>query len=231
MHNLSGGLKSKFIACLCTIVIVIHSLSVYAQVYGQELFQQQPFGEQPFGEQPFGEQPFGEQPFGDQEQVVQQGIVTSALDPLPGHEAHQNAIILSLREDNVVYSGILTFTATKPVDVQILHRNMTSGTEGPRIAEEFGELGILQLAGGNDLITVSNIVPDYANEDGTSFSASVPFSGNALTLHNIDGEPFAAAYTVHAEVVGPATRADNIAPAPISPVQQEDDLEEENNDN
>jgi hypothetical protein len=53
-----------------------------------------------------------------------------------------------------------------------------------------------------------------------------------LTLHNVDSEPFAAAYTFHAEVVGPATRADNIAPVPITSIQQEENLEEEeDNDN
>ena len=40
--------------------------------------------------------------------IVQQGIVTSSTDPLPGHEAHQSATILRLRDDNAVYSGVLT---------------------------------------------------------------------------------------------------------------------------
>jgi hypothetical protein len=42
------------------------------------------------------------------------------------------------------YSGILTFTATRPIDVQILHRYMTSSTDGPIIADGFGELSIFQ---------------------------------------------------------------------------------------
>ena len=62
------------------------------------------------------------------EQIVQQGIVTSTPDPLPGHEAHQSITILRLKEGNPTYQGTLTFTASKPVEVQILHRNMTQST-------------------------------------------------------------------------------------------------------
>ena len=87
------------------------------------------------------------------------------------------------------------------------------------ILKKFGVLSVLQLAGGNGAITTSNIMPDFSEEGTTSFSASVPFSGNALALHNIDGEPFAASYTVSAEVVGPANRSDNVASAPVSPTE------------
>ena len=63
---------------------------------------------------------------GPGQEIGQQGVVTSLVDPLPGHEAHQSATILRLRDDNAVYSGALTFTVTKPVEVQVLHRNMTA---------------------------------------------------------------------------------------------------------
>jgi hypothetical protein len=206
---------------MASTIIVTNNISVNTQAYGQQPLQQQPFQQQPFQQQPLQQQPF------QQQQIVQQGVVTSAIDPLPGHEAHQSAIILRLREDNSVYSGILTFTASKPVEVQVLHRNMTTTNTNVSIPEEFGELSVLQLAAGSGAITISNIIPDFSEEDTTSFAASVPFSGNALALHNIDGEPFAAAYTANAEVVGPANRSDNIASAPVSPTQDVQDQEEE----
>jgi len=152
------------------------------------------------------------------EKIVQQGIATSSPDPLPGHEAHQSITILRLRDDNAVYSGRITFTTTQPVEVQILHRDMTAshlGQEGPipAIPEKFGKLAILQLPGGNGQVTITNVVPKFTEgATGTTFAASVPFSGNAVALHNLEGKPFAASYTATADVLGAAQRVDDIGP-------------------
>lgn len=156
--------------------------------------------------------------------IVQQGVVTSSVDPLPGHEAHQSATILRLSNDNAVYSGTLTFTATQPVEVQVLHRNMTTAN-ATSIPEEFGALSILQLPGNNGAVTISNIIPQFP-EDATSFTSSIPFSGNAVALHNIEGEPFAATYTVTAGAVGAAERVDSIGQAPPETEEEEEEEEE-----
>ena len=148
------------------------------------------------------------------EQIIQQGIVTSTPDPLPGHEAHQSVTILRLKEGNPTYQGTLTFTASKPVEVQILHRNMTQSTGNaaavPTIPPEFGTMSILPLPGGNGQVVSSLVLPQYP-EDATSFSASIPFVGNGLALHNIEGEEFVATYTVAAEQLGQAERTDDIS--------------------
>jgi hypothetical protein len=147
-------------------------------------------------------------------QIIQQGIATSSPDPLPGHEAHQSITILRLREDNAVYSGRITFTSTQPVEVQILHRDTThaaaTGTL-PNIPEKFGQLAIYELPGGNGQVTITNVVPKFTEgAAGSTFAASVPFSGNAVALHNLEGNEFAATYTATADVLGPAERADDI---------------------
>ena len=49
------------------------------------------------------------------QKIVRQGTVSSDVDPLKGHEGHQAAVILPPRNDSAVYSGTLTFTASKPV--------------------------------------------------------------------------------------------------------------------
>jgi hypothetical protein len=156
--------------------------------------------------------------------IIRQGIATSLPDPLPGHEEHQSVVVLRLREDNAVYSGILTFTATKPVEIQVLHRNMTTtNTTGLGIAEDFGTLSILPLPGGNGEVTISSLIPDFP-EEATTFSASVPFSGNSIALHNFDGEPFVVTYTVTADLLGPAERADNVSTQPtIAPEEEEEE--------
>jgi hypothetical protein len=148
--------------------------------------------------------------------IVQQGIATSSPDPLPGHEAHQSITILRLRDDNAVYSGRITFTTTQPVEIQILHRDKTGAAAGqlstiPNIPEKFGKLAILELPGGNGQVTITNIVPKFTEgATGSTFAASVPFSGNAVALHNLEGKEFAATYTVTADILGSATRVDDI---------------------
>ena len=49
---------------------------------------------------------------GENKKIVQQGVVTSSPDPLPGHEAHQSVTILRLKGDNTVYDGTLSFIAS-----------------------------------------------------------------------------------------------------------------------
>jgi hypothetical protein len=145
-----------------------------------------------------------------EEKIIQQAYATSDADPLPGHEAHQSITILRLRDDNAVYSGRITFTTTQPVEVQILHRNMNSS--GPlNIPENFGRFAVLDLPGGNGQVTITNVVPSFTEgAAGDTFAASVPFSGNAVALHNLQGEPFAATYTATADILGPAERVDDI---------------------
>ncbi|HJT85676.1 MAG TPA: hypothetical protein VJ697_14435 [Nitrososphaeraceae archaeon] len=157
--------------------------------------------------------------------IVQQGVITSTPDPLPGHEAHQSVTILRLKADNTIYDGTLSFVASKPVEVQILYRNMT-GTDNPqlpKISPEFGTMSIIPLPGGQGSVISSLILPQYP-EGATSFAASVPFAGNGLALHNLDGDEFVASYTVVADEVGPADRTDEI----LNPSAQEDD--EDTND-
>jgi hypothetical protein len=172
----------------------------------------------------------------DTQQIIQQGIVTSTPDPLPGHEAHQSITILRLKEGNPTYEGTLSFTASKPVEVQILHRNMTASSGNapaagvPIISPEFGTMSILPLPGGNGQVVSSLVLPPYP-EDATSFSASLPFAGNGLALHNIDGEQFVATYTLVADQVGEAQRADDIGIAAEENGAGEEEDEEEDEEN
>jgi hypothetical protein len=79
------------------------------------------------------------------------------------------------------------------------------------IPDNFGKLTILQLPNNNGQVTITNVVPKYTEgATGTTFAASVPFSGNAVALHNLEGKPFASTYTVTADVLGPAIRADDV---------------------
>jgi hypothetical protein len=162
----------------------------------------------------------------ENQKIVQQGVVTSTPDPLPGHEAHQSVTILRLKADNTIYDGTVSFIASKPVEVQLLYRNMNASGNAqtpPQIDPEFGTMSILPLPGGQGSVVSSLIQPPFP-EGATSFSGSLPFAANGLALHNLDGEPFVATYTVVADQVGPPQRTDEIVnPTLIETTTDEDD--------
>jgi hypothetical protein len=130
--------------------------------------------------------------------IVWQGTVSSFKDPLKGHESHQVAVILPPREDQAVYSGVISFIASKPVEVVTLHDytlgNMT-------IPDKFGVVmkAPTPWREGGEVATAMMAL-DYPKNTPT-FSANVPFAGNALGLHTTNGDQFVATYTVVAQVL------------------------------
>src|SRR5918992_4728528 len=142
----------------------------------------------------------------DEDAIVRQGTVTSEQDPLPGHEEHQMASILPLRQDGSIYTGVLTFTATEPVEVVVLNMQTLNETEQAILnGTEDGELGTLITSqiDNQTSIALNIITPPYG--DTPVPSASIPFAGNALWLHSLEGTPFAASYAVSAQVVSAET--------------------------
>jgi hypothetical protein len=129
------------------------------------------------------------------QKTIRDGVIFSAQDPLQGHEGHQVAVILPPLNDSSVYSGILTFTATKPVEVQVYHHISNIGNI-THLTEQSGQ--ILTSPFGNGRIVISLIKPEYG--EAGQFSGSLPFAGKALALHTSSREPFFAAYTVDAEI-------------------------------
>jgi hypothetical protein len=134
----------------------------------------------------------------ENQKIVQQHLISSSLEMLQGHEGHQSALILPPRNDSSVYSGIITFTANKPVEVQIYHiyeidnHTDTYIQSAQTISAPFGD----------EMVTTSLIMPNYGSPP--LFSASVPFTGDALGLHTTSGESFLAMYTVNVEIDKPA---------------------------
>jgi hypothetical protein len=130
--------------------------------------------------------------------IAWQGTVSSFKDPLKGHESHQVAVILPPREDQAIYSGVISFIASKPVEVVTLHDytlgNMT-------IPDKFGVVmkAPTPWREGGEVATAMMAL-DYPKNTPT-FSANVPFAGNALGLHTTNGDQFVATYTVVAQVL------------------------------
>ena len=134
--------------------------------------------------------------------IIRQGTVTSSQDPLPGHEGMQMATILPFRQDGTVYSGVLTYTSTAPVEVVTLNMQTLNETEQDILnATDDGEFGALFTSQLDDQTSLSSsyIIPLYAGSPIPS--ASVPFVGNAVWLHTLDGTPFSATFAVNALVL------------------------------
>ena len=136
---------------------------------------------------------------GQQVRIVRQGIITSSQNPLPGLEDEQRATILPLRQDGSIYTGVLSFTATEPVDVVMLNILNLNETERAIINGTNGDFGTLLTAplDNKTSLVLTTITPTYG--DSPAPSASVPFAGSAVWLHTSDGTPFAASYAVSAQ--------------------------------
>jgi hypothetical protein len=122
-------------------------------------------------------------------------------DPVPGHSSHQLALAAPPRQDGKIWSGVVTFTASKPVDVVVLHpynKPQTAATN-----QSFGE----PLNAPNPFAPGQNIAITLMTKqtDRPIFSGSLPFAGTALAFHTTTGEPFTVTYTLDAEAKSPTT--------------------------
>jgi hypothetical protein len=117
----------------------------------------------------------------------------------PGQPSHEVVFALPLRDDGNVYSGTVTFTASKPIEVEVLHTY--SPKEKPDSLHGEPYHAVLP---GNKSIAITHLrdivdVPIEINGTGIS-SGSFDFVGNALVFHKTTGEPFTVTYTVDAVV-------------------------------
>jgi hypothetical protein len=122
------------------------------------------------------------------ESFTWQRMVSSKIDPLSGRNL---AVVLLPRSDGAVYSGVITYTASRDVNVEIWHNFKK------RTPEPIGNTSIAQY--GSHAIAISDIL--------SSGSGSIPFSGNAVLLNS--QSPFKVSYTVNAV----ARPSNNTAPS------------------
>ena len=125
----------------------------------------------------------------EQDTVTIQKTGESSPDPLPGHSAHQLVMALPPRTDGKVWVGTVTWTASKPVEVVVL--------EGynPSVTADAAHGQPLTAPFGNGAVAISLI----KTSSGTPIaSGSMPFAGNALAFHTLNGNKFTVTYTVAA---------------------------------
>lgn len=141
--------------------------------------------------------------------IVHQGIIASEkptqIKTLP-NETIQVVTILPFRSDGSTYKGVLTFTATKPVEVTLGHRIPIDNTTLSQLeTQKHGKLFVRHLAEyveGN-ISAPSKIFPNYSGSSSPYFSASIPFVASQVALRTTNGEPFITAYEISADIVQP----------------------------
>ena len=138
----------------------------------------------------------------EQEEVfIAQNTSMSAPAPVrhPGQPTHEVVFALPLRDDGKIWSGRVTFTASKPIEAEVLH--VYNPQEN--IDEKHG-VPYQAVLPGNRSVAISHLrdIVDVPIEiNGTAISSgSFEFEGNALVFHKTSGEPFTVTYTVNAVV-------------------------------
>jgi hypothetical protein len=124
--------------------------------------------------------------------VVWQGFIASKPSDIPGRKG-SSALILAPRNDQGVYSGILTYQASKPVKVVVWNTvNLNNKTAIPK-----------QFGSQEDMIKMGKNTVSLTTLGSSDKSGSIPFTGNAIELVNTGGgknKDFTATYSVN--VVG-----------------------------
>jgi hypothetical protein len=138
----------------------------------------------------------------------------------------QRTIILPHRQDGKDYTGLLTFTATKPVKVLFGHRlYIDNKTLSSLDAKRFGNLFLVTPAQHtcpnaiNVLSAPTVIKPDYNGSSPPYYAASLPFVASSVVLRTVGGIPFIAVYEVNAHI-GQPRETNNITTAVSSNANQ-----------
>ena len=151
-----------------------------------------------------------------EETFYRQGIISSfKSNP---NETAQVAPILPHRSDGMIYSGVLTFSATSPVEIGFLNRINIDNSTLSHIINQFGKTSPhwIDLASSSihnltkpTLQIIGGIQPEYGPST-PYYSASIPFVSGGVGLWSPVGEPFLVSYQLSAKLVQPET-VNNIA--------------------
>jgi hypothetical protein len=211
--------KNKLTAATALFVAVglVASLSIpMTYSLAQQIGQEEPVGQQQQQQQQVGEA------------MVFQGTVISTPSPLPDQEDQERATILPLTQDGTIYTGVLTYTATEPVQVAILNLQNLNDTERALLnatQDEFGAELLTAQIDNQTSIVLTVITPDYGETPVPS--ASIPFAGNAVWLHSIEGNPFIASYSVSAQTQQAETVNNIVNITAIAEAEEEAEAEAE----
>lgn len=138
----------------------------------------------------------------DQQPIVIRIQNTSMSEPAPNAPLnnqtlpHQLVVALPIRQDGKIWTGTVTFTASKPIEVEVEHKynryNITLDAKHgePYHAKWFDGTNIA-------LSTMTMFTNTTVAVTNTPISTgSFTFTGSALVFHKTDGVPFTVTYTL-----------------------------------
>lgn len=121
------------------------------------------------------------------EKFVASDILRSLTRNQYNSTEEQYATVLSPRADGSIYSGVITFTASEPVKMEIQHPINLNNT----IVSDLQTKGMIKYID-NQPVSTSLITPNYSNG---SYSLSMFFTGRAIEFTY--EKPFILMYTVN----------------------------------
>jgi hypothetical protein len=145
---------------------------------------------------------------GEEGTILRQGVISSSQSGQ--NDTSQVALILPHRPDGKIYTGVLTYSASSPVEVGLLNRVFVDGDTLSHIKSIYGKsipnwidnASSHHNLGESATQIISGIKPDY----GTStpyFSASIPFVAGGVGLWSPVSEPFLVSYQISAKLGQP----------------------------
>jgi type II secretory pathway pseudopilin PulG len=115
-----------------------------------------------------------------------------------GNLPHAVVFALPIRDDGKIYTGQVTFTASKPIEVEVIHIYRPDQLPD----EAHGQPPTAVING--TTITYSHLTSIVDNNiitgDVPTASGTFEFTGSGLVFHKRSSEPFTVTYTIDATV-------------------------------
>ena len=138
------------------------------------------------------------------DQIVLQGSASSISNEYAEEDeplTHQVAVLLPPRDDKSIYSGTITLTTTKPIDILSLNDYELNKNILSNMSESFGTFTTIPSTANESKSYIATTIATLDKKNDFGYDLSIPFLGNSIELHNTEDKPFIAAYTVRADIL------------------------------
>lgn len=110
---------------------------------------------------------------------------------------HQIVVALPIRSDGAIWTGTVTFTASKPIEMEVFHKYNPSVTPDTAHGQPYNARWIDGNRYALSTMTMFSNTPVSVTNTPIS-TGSFVFTGSALLFHKTDGIPFTVTYTIDA---------------------------------
>src|SRR5215210_5975784 len=129
--------------------------------------------------------------------IQETALSTAAPVAHTGNLPHAVVFAVPVRDDGKIYTGQVTFTASKPIEMEVIHIYRPDQTPD----EVHGEPPTAVING--TTITYSHLTGVVDNNiitgDVPTASGTFQFTGSGLVFHKRSSEPFTVTYTIDAK--------------------------------